>query len=406
MRTCSAVRAIDLADPFGAFSSPSTSRSTAWLTESAGWRDAIRSSPARSGSRSCSAAIIIRIRTVSAARPARRLAAAAPGLRAAPRSPLLRAWLAATLACGAVAIFSSSTRSRSLTWGRAPRWASCRLSPRLPAAWRSGPPAAAPRPDRQVGAGSAPGPRRRSSLLAVGRRRCSAGGRALAPGAGAGAAGGRRDRARSLSAGRRRREAHRSGPAGQRRRQSPRPSSPRAGAGLYGRPLGDACSLKPHELRSSAADPRRSPRPARSLRPVLAPGRSDAAAGEDLRPTSPAATETARRRRAPAGQGLPWSVGRRPTPGTPRLPRPAPGRRRVRLEDLREAGKPGHRGDGPANAPTREQVVRLLRSRRRRTDKEEANDAHGHLPGQSKTPNTWLVCQRTQQLAWSDVVDP
>jgi MFS family permease len=92
-------RAIIWLTLFGAFSSPIFLPLTAWLTQSAGWRGAIRAEAGTVGVAFLLAAVMIK--NPGCSQPAQRAGRPAGGLRAAWRNPLTRAWLAATLIGGA-----------------------------------------------------------------------------------------------------------------------------------------------------------------------------------------------------------------------------------------------------------------------------------------------------------------
>ncbi|HET9968288.1 MAG TPA: MFS transporter [Streptosporangiaceae bacterium] len=92
-------RAIIWLTLFGALSSPVYLPLTAWLTQSAGWRAAIRVEAGTVAVAFVLAAILIKNPGVS--EPGQPGGRPAGGLRVAWRSPLVRAWLAATLIGGA-----------------------------------------------------------------------------------------------------------------------------------------------------------------------------------------------------------------------------------------------------------------------------------------------------------------
>lgn len=91
-------RAIIWLTLFGAFSSPVYLPLTAWLTQSAGWRGAIRVEAGTVAVAFLLAAVMVKHPGSQPGQPAGRPAGV---LRAAWRSPLVRAWLAATLLGGA-----------------------------------------------------------------------------------------------------------------------------------------------------------------------------------------------------------------------------------------------------------------------------------------------------------------
>jgi predicted MFS family arabinose efflux permease len=91
-------RAIIWLTLFGALSSPVYLPLTAWLTQSAGWRGAIRVEAGTVAFAFVLAAVLI---TNPGSRPGQPVGRPAGVLRAAWRSSLVRAWLAATLAGGA-----------------------------------------------------------------------------------------------------------------------------------------------------------------------------------------------------------------------------------------------------------------------------------------------------------------
>lgn len=91
-------RAIIWLTLFGAFSSPVYLPLTAWLTQSAGWRGAIRIEAGTVAVAFLLAAVMVKHPGSQPGQPAGRPAGV---LRAAWRSPLVRAWLAATLLGGA-----------------------------------------------------------------------------------------------------------------------------------------------------------------------------------------------------------------------------------------------------------------------------------------------------------------
>lgn len=91
-------RAIIWLTLFGAFSSPLYLPLTAWLTQSAGWRGAIRIEAGTVAVAFLLAAVMVKHPGSQPGQPAGRPAGV---LRAAWRSPLVRAWLAATLLGGA-----------------------------------------------------------------------------------------------------------------------------------------------------------------------------------------------------------------------------------------------------------------------------------------------------------------
>jgi MFS family permease len=91
-------RAIIWLTLFGALSSPVYLPLTAWLTQSAGWRGAIRVEAGTVAFAFVLAAVLI---TDPGSRPGQPVGRPAGVLRAAWRSSLVRAWLAATLAGGA-----------------------------------------------------------------------------------------------------------------------------------------------------------------------------------------------------------------------------------------------------------------------------------------------------------------
>jgi predicted MFS family arabinose efflux permease len=93
------VRAIIWLTLFGAFSSPVYLPLTAWLTQSAGWRGAIRVEAGTVAVAFVLAAVLIS--NPGRSRPGQPAGRPAGVLRAAWRRPLVRAWLAATLAGGA-----------------------------------------------------------------------------------------------------------------------------------------------------------------------------------------------------------------------------------------------------------------------------------------------------------------
>ena len=92
-------RAIIWLTLFGALSSPVYLPLTAWLTQTAGWRGAIRIEAVTVGVAFVLAAVLIK--NPGQARPGEPADRRAGVLRAAWRSPLVRAWLAATLTGGA-----------------------------------------------------------------------------------------------------------------------------------------------------------------------------------------------------------------------------------------------------------------------------------------------------------------
>ena len=92
-------RAIIWLTLFGALSSPLYLPLTAWLTQSAGWRAAIRVEAGTVGAAFVLAAVLIKNPGVS--EPGQPAGRPAGGLRGAWRSPPVRAWLAATLIGGA-----------------------------------------------------------------------------------------------------------------------------------------------------------------------------------------------------------------------------------------------------------------------------------------------------------------
>ena len=92
-------RAIIWLTLFGALSSPVYLPLTAWLTQTAGWRSAIRIEAVTVGVAFVLAAVLIK--NPGHSRPGEPAGRRAGVLRAAWRSPLVRAWLAATLTGGA-----------------------------------------------------------------------------------------------------------------------------------------------------------------------------------------------------------------------------------------------------------------------------------------------------------------
>jgi MFS family permease len=92
-------RAIIWLTLFGALSSPLYLPVTAWLTQTAGWRGAIRVEAITVGAAFLLAAVLIK--NPGRSRPGEPAGRPAGVLRGAWRSPLVRAWLAATLAGGA-----------------------------------------------------------------------------------------------------------------------------------------------------------------------------------------------------------------------------------------------------------------------------------------------------------------
>ena len=92
-------RAIIWLTLFGALSSPIYLPLTAWLTQTAGWRGAIRIEAVTVGVAFVLAAVLIK--NPGQSRPGEPADRRAGVLRAAWRSPLVRAWLAATLTGGA-----------------------------------------------------------------------------------------------------------------------------------------------------------------------------------------------------------------------------------------------------------------------------------------------------------------
>ena len=92
-------RAIIWLTLFGALSSPVYLPLTAWLTQTAGWRGAIRIEAVTVGVAFVLAAVLIK--NPGRSRPGEPADRRAGVLRAAWRSPLVRAWLAATLTGGA-----------------------------------------------------------------------------------------------------------------------------------------------------------------------------------------------------------------------------------------------------------------------------------------------------------------
>jgi MFS family permease len=92
-------RAIIWLTLFGALSSPAYLPLTAWLTQSAGWRGAIRVEAATVGIAFLLAAVMIK--NPGGSQPGPPAGRPAGGLRIAWRSPLVRAWLAATVIGGA-----------------------------------------------------------------------------------------------------------------------------------------------------------------------------------------------------------------------------------------------------------------------------------------------------------------
>jgi MFS family permease len=92
-------RAIIWLTLFGALSSPVYLPLTAWLTQTAGWRGAIRIEAVTVGVAFLLAAVLIK--NPGRSRPGEPADRRAGVLRAAWRSPLVRAWLAATLTGGA-----------------------------------------------------------------------------------------------------------------------------------------------------------------------------------------------------------------------------------------------------------------------------------------------------------------
>ncbi len=91
-------RAIIWLTLFGAFSSPVYLPLTAWLTQSAGWRGAIR---VEAGTVAVAFVLAAALISNPGSRPGQPAGRPAGVLRAASRSPLVRAWLAATLLGGA-----------------------------------------------------------------------------------------------------------------------------------------------------------------------------------------------------------------------------------------------------------------------------------------------------------------
>jgi predicted MFS family arabinose efflux permease len=92
-------RAIIWLTLFGAFSSPVYLPLTAWLTQSAGWRGAIRDEAGTVGVAFVLAAVMIK--NPGGSQPGQPADRPVGVLRAAWRRPLVRAWLAATLIGGA-----------------------------------------------------------------------------------------------------------------------------------------------------------------------------------------------------------------------------------------------------------------------------------------------------------------
>jgi MFS family permease len=92
-------RAIIWLTLFGALSSPIYLPLTAWLTQSAGWRGAIRVEAGSVGVAFLLAAVMVK--NPGGSQPGPPAGRRAGGLRLAWRSPLVRAWLAATLIGGA-----------------------------------------------------------------------------------------------------------------------------------------------------------------------------------------------------------------------------------------------------------------------------------------------------------------
>jgi predicted MFS family arabinose efflux permease len=92
-------RAIIWLTIFGAFSSPVYLPLTAWLTQTAGWRGAIRVEAGTVGAAFLLAAVMVK--NPGGSRPGQPAGRRAGVLRLAWRSPLVRAWLSATLIGGA-----------------------------------------------------------------------------------------------------------------------------------------------------------------------------------------------------------------------------------------------------------------------------------------------------------------